>query len=407
MKVLFTTPILDYPATGGPQLRIENSIKALASVCELDVLYRTYDLNEKNNNKTKKYFENIVNEYHTISRSKPDSFISNVKFQVERFSNKLFGTRISKEAESILKHVEQRNIDIIWFGFGNISYPLIKKVKKLRPDIKVVCDTDSVWSRFVLRELPYTSGLRKLHIKYQGSKKQQEEKSWVQLCDVTTAVSSVDAEYYQGLSNTPDKVHLFSNVIDIKNYNVDTPPPADFKKPSIFLAGSFGHYNSPMDNAARWVLDEVLPLIHKSMPNVHFYIVGNHSDVSFGHFNSDRITVTGRVDSVLPYLCNVDAALVPLKYESGTRFKILEAGACKVPIVSTTLGAEGIPVKHKKHLLIADDARSFADAVISLLSDDELVNNLTRNCYELVTKFNSVDSLAQEAVSILEYLKDD
>jgi glycosyltransferase involved in cell wall biosynthesis len=97
-------------------------------------------------------------------------------------------------------------------------------------------------------------------------------------------------------------------------------------------------------------------------------------------------------------------ALVPLKYESGTRFKILEAGACSVPLVSTTLGAEGIPVIDGEHILIADDASGFASAILRLLEDKELANMLAANCNRLVCKQFSVDALAKDASRILEYL---
>jgi glycosyltransferase involved in cell wall biosynthesis len=93
-----------------------------------------------------------------------------------------------------------------------------------------------------------------------------------------------------------------------------------------------------------------------------------------------------------------------LKFESGTRFKILEAGACKVPLVSTTLGAEGIPVVDGKHVLIADEPNSFADAIVRLLEDKSLANKLAKNCQDLVKEQYSVETLLLEAKSILEYL---
>jgi len=80
------------------------------------------------------------------------------------------------------------------------------------------------------------------------------------------------------------------------------------------------------------------------VPNVNFYLVGVNSDRMFGHLASADITVTGKLPSALPYLRNVDVALVQLKFESGTHFQILEADAYRLPLVSTTVGAEGIPV---------------------------------------------------------------
>lgn len=410
MRVLFTTPILEHPAAGGPQLRIENSIKALSRVCELDIISGSTLTVGDAGKEAREFYRNYCHEFCSLpSLTRPVSSNRYLR-KLQRIARRLwrlYQSDLVADAAFILNHVDRRNIDVVWFGYGNISYPLIKCIKKLRPGLKVVCDTDSVWSRFLLRELPYVTGPRKQQILESGREKEAEERAWVNLCEVTTAVSEVDAEYYRGLAINSKCVHLFSNVIDLESYKLAPPPPAGFKNPSIYLAGSFGHYNSPMDTATRWVLEEVFPLVLQSHPDVHFYIVGRSSELGFGHMNGPNITVTGRLKTVLPYLCNTDVALVPLKFESGTRFKILEAGACKVPLVSTILGAEGIPVVDGEHILIADEPKDFANAIVRLLDDKELARKLAVNCHDLVKENFSVETLAVEAKQILEYLNHD
>jgi glycosyltransferase involved in cell wall biosynthesis len=403
MRVLFTSPIMEHPPTGGPQLRIENSIKALSKISQLDIINREPFATSVTN----EFFQNYAIEYHLLGNSAPKDFFGKLIFFATKIVNRFYDIRTAIHADYLIQHIDRRGIDILWFGFGNISYPLIKRIKYLRPELKVVCDTDSVWSRFILRELPYAKGLRKFRIGMSGRKKKVEEKAWVNLCEVTTAVSEIDAQFYRDIAKDKSKIHIFSNVIDVESYVLPSSPPMGFKAPSIYLAGSFGHYNSPMDTAARWMLEEVFPLILKKYPNVHFYIVGRNSELGFGHMTGPNVTVTGRLESVLPYLCNTDVALVPLKFESGTRFKILEAGACKVPLVSTTLGAEGIPVVDGKHILIADEPKSFADAILRLLEDKSLANKLAKNCQDLVKDKYSVETLMLEAKTVLEFLKHD
>ena len=263
-----------------------------------------------------------------------------------------------------------------------------------------------MWSRFVLRGLPYTKNIsQRKQIERQGHIKQLEEAAWTNFCDVTTAVSHVDAEYYRNLTQDPGKIHLFSNVIDINNYLIKSPAPDGFLKPCIYLAGTFGSEESPMGHAAKWLIEEVLSLIKISIPNIRLYLVGNGSDEHFGDLNRADVIALGKVDSVLPYLCNADAALVPLFFESGTRFKIIEAAACGVPIVSTTLGAEGIPVQHGRDILIADTPQDFADAIIKLIVDKQFAAVLAKNCRELVIASNSVDALVEEAKCIINYLE--
>jgi len=382
-------------------LRIENSIKALSRVCELDIIHCASVLTDEVL-QTDQYFSQYANHYLTLydySRSRIIRFFQKCLYR-------LFGYRSNKNFQRIVKYIKQNKIKIVWFGYGNISYALICAIKAEIPTVKVVCDTDSVWSRFILRELPFAEGRRKRKIHAAGIKKEREEKAWTNLCEVTTAVSEVDAEYYRSISGDTRRVHLFSNVIDLERYKIVPLRSADFIKPCIFLAGSFGP-NSAMNMAAEWVLSEVLPILLQTFPDLNFYIVGSGSDQEFGNRASRNITVTGKVDSVLPFLCHADVALVPLKFESGTRFKILEAAACYIPIVSTKLGAEGLQVNNDEHLLIADDAHGFADAIKKILSNREFASSLAANCYKLVSTNYTVDSLVIEAQKILDFLTND
>jgi len=148
-------------------------------------------------------------------------------------------------------------------------------------------------------------------------------------------------------------------------------------------------------------------LLHKKFTNLHFYIVGRNSRKEFGRYEGTHITVTGKLNSILPYLVHADVALVPLKFESGTRFKILEAGACNTPLVSTTLGAEGIPVVDGEHILIADDPQKFALAIEKIINNQDLKKKITTNCFNLVKNNYGINNLISEANKILKYLKND
>lgn len=406
MRILFTTPILEHPAAGGPQLRIENSIKALSKICELHIAagVRHEQLGAVD---AEEYYGNYSAQFWylpSVMRKKASKHVRITR----RIINLLTGLDVRSDAKAIAAYARQHGINVIWFGYGNISFRLIRQVKRIAPKLKLVCDTDSVWSRFVLREIPLTrSAIRRAWIWWLGKRKEREEKMWVRLCDVTTAVSQVDASYYKGLSREPGRVHIFSNVIDLESYDMTPPPAADIQRPSMYLAGTFGHDHSPMDMAARWVLREILPRVKAEVPDVHFFIVGRDSDRTLGHFAAKDVTIKGKVPSVLPYLCHADVALVPLKFESGTRFKILEAGACGIPVVSTVLGAEGLPVYDGEHLLLADDAAGFAKSIVRIIKDESLALRLSKNCRKLVKAQCSVDQLVREAQNIFGALQHD
>lgn len=394
---------MEHPPAGGPQLRIENSIKALGRVCDLRIVART-SRRHIGGVGAEDYFRRFDNEFD-YSPGGATQFANRYLRKMQQLWRLTNGRSETADAEFILDCAKKRNINCIWFGYGNISFPLIKAIKVRRPDIRVVCDTDSVWSRFVLRELPFARNpIRKWVVRRKGRQKELEEKQWVDLCDVTTAVSDVDAMYYKSIARDPSRIHTFSNVIDLETYANPPVAPAQLHRPNMYLAGTFGHYHSPMDVAARWLLSDILPRVRKVIPNIHLYIVGRNSDRTLAHVRGPGVSVLGKVPSVLPYLCHADVSLVPLKFESGTRFKILESAACGVPIVSTTLGAEGLSVRNRQHLLIADDATQFGDAIVELIQNRLLAKALAANCREVVQKHYSVDSLERQARGVLGYL---
>jgi glycosyltransferase involved in cell wall biosynthesis len=400
MRILFTTPILEHPAAGGPQLRIENSLKALSKICDIHLLYRTSDLNYITKS-TNTFFGDLVKSYTTFEIY-PYRFKSTI---LRYFVNSFFYLTVNKRALRVIVDLIERNdINLIWFGYGNISYSLIRKVKKQIPHVKIVCDTDSVWSRFILRELPYAKKLRKISIYIRGKLKQRQEKSFVNLSDITLAVSEVDACYYRLLTKDKEKIKIFANVIDLNEYSINVPIPESLKRPSVYLAGTFGSPLSAMNIAASWLIQEIMPLVWELREDIRLYIVGRNSEKQFGNINNPLISVLGEVKTVLPFLKNSDVAVVPLMFESGTRFKILEAAACKIPIVSTSLGAEGIDVVHASSILIANTAEDFAASIIKLINDSNLSRLIAEDCYRLIKDKYEVSSLVKQGHSVLNKL---
>ncbi len=403
--VLFATPILHYPPLGGPDLRIDSSIKALSRVSKVHVYCRT-NLASIGGSGTLKFYERYAQKCYLASFESPGSWRINLAKRVSNalsrriFGRPLFDVAHQESFNSLLDLADQINADIIWLAFGNISYPLLRYLKE-RQGRPVVLDTDSVWSRFILRGLPYAStDEERAEIETRGSEKVEEERWGTALADVTTAVSEVDAGYYRTLAKKPDRVQIFCNAIDLESYWPRPPVPPKLKKPCLLLAGTF-YFRSPMEDAARWIIDYIFPVIQRQLPNVHLYIVGKHSDRMLADIHNPGITVTGTVPSVLPYLHHSAAALVPLRYESGTRFKILEAGACGIPVVSTTLGAEGLPVQNGENVLIADDAPQFAKCTIDILTQPALGARLGQRLHELVRASYSVQALSDQAGEIL------
>ena len=215
MKVLFTSHSLEFPAHGGPELRITNTIKALSDVSDLFIINQIADSSSNNLFSTQAFCEKFSHKYLTVHKKQPKNIILKILYKILL---KIFSIEPNNVSKEIIEFVKDNNIDIIWFGYGNISYPLIKSIRKSLPQIKIVCDTDSVWSRFISRSIPFSKGLRNLKIRLDAFVKANEERWLVKICDITTAVSEVDAEYYRSITKDQNKIKIFSNVIDLCEY---------------------------------------------------------------------------------------------------------------------------------------------------------------------------------------------
>jgi sugar transferase (PEP-CTERM/EpsH1 system associated) len=130
----------------------------------------------------------------------------------------------------------------------------------------------------------------------------------------------------------------------------------------------------PNEDAVAWFADAILPRIRADVPDARFTIVGRTPsqpvlDLARTH---EGITVTGSVPDVRPYMERAAAFVIPLRIAGGTRLKVYEAMGMEIPMVSTAIGIEGLPVHHDTELLVADEPEAFAAAVVRLLREPEL-----------------------------------
>jgi glycosyltransferase involved in cell wall biosynthesis len=162
---------------------------------------------------------------------------------------------------------------------------------------------------------------------------------------------------------------------------------------TILFVGSMDYH--PNEDAALQLADAVLPCIRRTCQcPVQVLVVGNRPPASVLALGTRRcITVTGSVESVTPYYRQATVAVVPLRAGGGTRIKILEAAAHRVPVVSTPVGAEGLGVADGRELLIAHTPEQMADHCVRLWHDHGLQSQIIRNAYLWVMREHTASAL--------------
>ncbi len=154
--------------------------------------------------------------------------------------------------------------------------------------------------------------------------------------------------------------------------------PSREKANEIVFSGNLEYH--PNISAVSHFHRNIWPLLRDRWPGLAWRLMGkNHEKIKRRLTGDARIHVTGPVDNAVEELASAKLAVVPLLSGSGTRIKIIEAWAAGLPVVSTSLGAEGLPCRHGEHLLIANTPAQFAEAVSSVLTSDELSGKLARN----------------------------
>jgi glycosyltransferase involved in cell wall biosynthesis len=144
--------------------------------------------------------------------------------------------------------------------------------------------------------------------------------------------------------------------------------------PTILLAGVLSY--PPNADGAKWLVRRVLPDLRRMVTDPRIRLVGAPWPPVEELHDPPAVTVVGRVPHMLPELRRADVIAVPIRFGSGTRVKILEAFAHRIPVVSTTVGAEGLQVEHDRHLLLADTPEEFALACARVLRDPDLRTRL-------------------------------
>jgi polysaccharide biosynthesis protein PslH len=398
MHILWLKTELLHPVDKGGKIRTYHMLKALKR--EHRVTYLTLDDGAAEPNAAEKAYEychELITVPHTTSAKFSPKFYAelaqNLVSSLPYFMKKYESAAMRQAIE---QRVSKGDIDVVVCDFLNPSINLPDRL----PCASLIFQHNveaMIWQRhYEVQAHP----LKKTYLKGQWEKSVAYEKAACQRFDYVAAVSADDAA-------TMRRAYGVTRVSDIPT-GVDT----DFFQPSgnesvepnsLVFTGSMDWL--PNEDAIRYFTEAILPLIKQQIPEVKLTVVGRNPFPSLVELSQrdKSIVVTGRVNDVRLYMERAAAYVIPLRIGGGTRLKVYEAMAMEMPIVSTTIGAEGLPVNHEQELLLADEPQAFADAVIRVLRDKALAQRLGQQAAQTVrTKFGW-EGVTAEFVRLCEY----
>jgi len=374
MHILWLKTELLHPLDKGGRIRTYNMLKELKR--DHEITYLTLDDGTADAIARKQAFEycdELVCVPHQSREKFTAGFYSELLFNLASplpYAIKKYDSPPMRK--EICARVEAGNVDLVVcdflapaanvpFDFGGDAVPAVL----FQHNVEAM-----IWKRHYEVE---SNPLKKSYLYAQWLKMRAFERKMCRRFDSVVAVSNEDREQMR------DEYRVES-VFDVPT-GVDT----DFFRPSgnqqfsphnIVFTGSMDWL--PNEDAISYFTEKVMPRIRQEIPDVTLSVVGRNPYPSLRELarGDGSIEVTGRVDDVRPYIERAAAYVVPLRIGGGTRLKIYEAMAMGKAIISTTIGAEGLPLKDGAELLLADSPEAFAEAVIRVLSNKTLASDL-------------------------------
>jgi polysaccharide biosynthesis protein PslH len=225
------------------------------------------------------------------------------------------------------------------------------------------------------------------------------ELAWCRRADLVLVTSERERGVLHSLL-PESSIRVVPNGVDIQSFSVDNRAETEVQGRIVFTA-AFDYY--PNVQGALHFAQHCWPLIRQALPAATWHLVGRNPPGEIVRLGAQPgITVTGSVPAVQPYLAAAQVAIVPLLTGGGTRLKILEALAMRRAVVSTTLGCEGIACAPDKHLLVADEPREFAQAVVGLVNDAERRASLGQAGRKLVEECYGWDYCGDQLLAALD-----
>lgn len=258
------------------------------------------------------------------------------------------------------------------------EFPVMAMFRYQTEALKIIDAHNVEYDNF--RRMSHVSNIvKKMFYKLEARKFRREEIDVCRRQDALFVTSKRDISLFDKTVPGVAK-YLIPNGVDTRYY---APSPVIPRPKSLVFVGKMNYL--PNYDGMNYFLDEIFPRIQAVYPETTLTIVGSHPPASIVRRSGPQVRVTGFVEDTRPFIQEACVYIVPLRMGGGTRLKIVEALASKIPLVTTPVGCEGIDVENRISAFIAEDPQVFADAVIELFEREELREKLKHYGHELVT----------------------
>jgi sugar transferase (PEP-CTERM/EpsH1 system associated) len=392
MRILFITDAIPYPAISGAPLRTYNLLRHLAKQHEVYLAAFVKTPEQKAGVAHLQEFCQMVKTAEMpVDRALRRPFDA-LRYLIKGIPPDLRFHHSDELARKIRRLAATVDFDIVQIDHTHMGLYLEALPRELwKRAVWMVHDID--YSRYARLARVETKLARKLRLWLHSRMLQSWEPHFAERFKRCVTVSRADRELLLA-ANPRLQVDVAPNGVDTQIYKPLPPSTA----PALIFVGNMDAIACV--NAMVYFCRQIFPLIRRVIPQAEMWIVGINPRPEVKALAGNGIHVTGQVDDVRPYYGRSTVCVVPLRAGGGTRLKILEAMALGRPVVSTTIGCEGLEVTDGVHLLIADSPESFAEKTLHLLQDKSLQESLTWRARQLVTTHYDWEVIAAKLMQV-------
>ena len=368
MKILFLTAHLPYPPFSGGRRREFELITRLSRSCDIHLcsITKSWEADSMYINDLSQYCRRI-NLFEAEAPTTKQQYYSEYPHQVKK--------HMSEEASSYISFLlKNQSFDVVHIE----GYYLLQHIPT-KAEVPILLIEHNIEHLLALQR--FMVALTEEEKSYFWSEYIKTLK-WEQLmwkratvCVALTKEDKIIMERLESnihvrlIPNGSDHLKKIDDVTTLLSSSFDHPVITD-NSPTVLFVGNFAY--EPNVDAALYFCRDIFPLILKDVPNVKLYLVGNAPPSEICSLGSNRhIEISGRVASLFPFYKHADVVVCPLRIGGGVKVKVLEALSHGKAIVSTSIGAQGLDLSTHRAVVVADEARGFADNVVRLLVHPE------------------------------------
>jgi len=359
MKILFLTSRVPYPPHRGDKLKIWNLMKELSA--RHSIILITF-VSSQRELQWEKHLSEVCEEIHFVHLPVWRSVVNciaaswrQVPFQVAYYSS----PRMNKVVREVLMHSKPDVVHTHLIRMAQYTHTMSD-----RPRILDLTDAVSLYLERILEV--QKNPIARMAIKAELKRMTKYERI---LEDFNIALVCSQVDKTKLLQSAPkSRIELMHNGVDLNHFVQRNSLQTDEAR--IIFTGNMSYY--PNRDAARYFAEAIFPLVRKKIPAARFWIVGQNPPRKITSLAAENITVTGFVEDIAAEYLKSAVAVSPVRFGAGTLNKVLEPLALGVPVVTTSIGVQGLNLEENKEVFVADDPVEFAESVIRLLRDPVL-----------------------------------